>query len=77
MRRLRLALAAALAATLIIAAPVGAAGATRPAAQTDATTHRATVDRSLALVELKGAPLATYSKTSPTQGKKIDFSAAA
>src|SRR6187431_3038959 len=32
------------------------------------------VDRSSALVELSGAPLATYEKTRPAKGKKIDFS---
>jgi minor extracellular serine protease Vpr len=32
------------------------------------------VDTSSALVELKGAPLATYEKTRPAKGRKIDFS---
>lgn len=32
------------------------------------------VDRSSALVELSGAPVATYEKTRPAKGRKIDFS---
>lgn len=37
------------------------------------TAGRATQDQTRAVMQLKGAPLATYSKTKPTQGKKIDF----
>jgi subtilisin family serine protease len=33
-----------------------------------------TVDTGSAIVQLKGDPLSTYSKTKPPQGKKIDFS---
>ncbi len=33
-----------------------------------------TVDTGSALVQLQGAPLATYEKTKPAKGKKIDFS---
>jgi minor extracellular serine protease Vpr len=40
---------------------------------TDATLSSPRVDTSSALVQLKGDPLATYVKTKPTQGKKIDF----
>ena len=36
-----------------------------------------TVDQGAVLVELKGAPLATYEKTKPEPGKKIDFSSTA
>lgn len=37
----------------------------------------ATVDTGSALVQLKGAPLATSEKTKPQKGKKIDFSSSA
>lgn len=37
----------------------------------------ATVDYGSALVQLAGEPLATYEKTKPPKGKKIDFSSAA
>ncbi len=40
----------------------------------DATNNGPRVDTSSALVQLKGDPLATYVKTKPPQGKKIDFS---
>lgn len=43
---------------------------------TDATTQRAVVDKQYALVQLQGAPLATYAKTHPAPGKKIDFNSA-
>ncbi len=38
-----------------------------------ATVARATEDQEYALVQLKGEPLATYVKTKPAHGKKIDF----
>ena len=38
------------------------------------TSTRATRDTSIALVQLNGDPLATYVKTKPAKGKKIDFS---
>lgn len=41
---------------------------------TDGTTTGPKVDSEYALVQLKGEPLATYTKTKPPQGKKIDFS---
>ncbi|MHB8890578.1 MAG: S8 family serine peptidase [Candidatus Limnocylindrales bacterium] len=75
MRRLRLAFAAALSAALIASVPGGAL-AVSPRVQTDGTATRATVDQAYALVQLKGAPLSTYAKTKPAQGKKIDFSSA-
>ena len=43
-----------------------------PGADTPATGPR--VDKSSALVQLRGEALATYAKTKPAQGKKIDFS---
>jgi subtilisin family serine protease len=67
-RRLTLALAAALIAALVVGAPAGAA--TRP--QVDGTA-KATRDRTYALVQLRGAPLSTSVKTRPAPGKKIDF----
>jgi subtilisin family serine protease len=77
-RRTRLAVAGALVAALTIAAPVGAAS---PRAYDGSTTDgkaaaRPAVDRAYALVELKGAPLSTYSKTKPAAGKKVDFDSA-
>ena len=69
MTHLRLALAAAaLALGALAAGPVGAA-----ATSDGAAAARPTEDREYALVQLKGDPLATYSKTKPAQGKKIDF----
>src|SRR5439155_7869727 len=53
---------------LIAGAAGNAAGGT-----SDATTSQAGVDKAYALVQLKGDPLATYVKTKPAQGKKIDF----
>jgi minor extracellular serine protease Vpr len=56
---------AALAAMLSPAAQAGA--------RSDSTTVRATQDAGYALVQLQGEPLATYVKTKPPKGKKIDF----
>ncbi len=42
-------------------------------ASSDAKVIGARVDTTSALVQLKGAPLSTYVKTKPAQGKKIDF----
>ncbi len=39
----------------------------------DATLTGPSVDKTTALVQLKGDPLSTYAKTKPAQGKKIDF----
>jgi len=41
--------------------------------RSDATSTRPDQDRAYALVQLAGEPLATYVKTKPPQGKKIDF----
>ncbi len=73
MRRTRAMLAAALIAVLFAAAPASAA----PRSQSDSTAARPTVDKSIALVQLKGDPLSTSAKTKPAKGKKIDFSSAA
>ena len=70
MRRLKLTLAAAVTAALIVGAPVGAA-THRPG--TDATAGKASVAHGYALVQLKGAPLAISSKTKAAPGKKLDF----
>jgi subtilisin family serine protease len=58
----------ALALGALFAVPVSAGG---PAS--DATVAQPTVDTDYALVQLNGEPLATYVKTKPPQGKKIDF----
>ena len=44
-----------------------------PPAQTDSTKVRPTVDKSVALVQLKGEPVTTYAKTKPTNGKKVNL----
>ena len=49
-------------------------GVTPSDSKSRATGVRQRVDQSSALVELKGVPLATYEKTRPAKGKKIDFS---
>jgi subtilisin family serine protease len=43
------------------------------AQRSDSTTVRASQDNDYALVQLNGEPLATYVKTKPPAGKKIDF----
>ncbi len=63
--------AAALALGILLALPANAAGKI-----SDAAVSRQTVDADYALVQLKGDPLATYSKTKPAHGKKIDFNSA-
>lgn len=68
-RRLRAVTTAAVAVVLGIGVATSSAGG--PA--TDGSSS-ATVDTGSALVQLKGAPLATYEKTKPAKGKKIDFS---
>ena len=69
-------MATAMVAVLVVAAPVGAAGPTTNGTQSNSTKAAPTVDKAYALVQLKGAPLSTYSKTKPPQGKKVDFSSA-
>lgn len=62
---LALALAGALSLPTAYAAP-------RPSSDS-ATSNRPSQDTSTALVQLNGEPLATYVKTKPAKGKKIDF----
>ena len=71
MRSLRLALAAAVMAAIVVGAPAGAASRT----QSDAAA-KTTVSSAYALVQLTGAPLSTSVKTKPAPGKKVDFSSA-
>jgi minor extracellular serine protease Vpr len=57
----------------VIALGVGGSATTRPNANADAFTQGPDVDRSSAIVQLKGDPLTTHSATKPAAGKKIDF----
>src|SRR4029453_4821442 len=57
----------------VIALGVGGSATTRPNANADAFTQGPDVDRSSAIVQLKGDPLPTHSATKPAAGKKIDF----
>jgi minor extracellular serine protease Vpr len=70
--KLGIAVMAAAAALLSVGVSVGVAGGR----VTDGGSATAGIDFGSALVELKGAPLSTYEKTKPPQGKKIDFSSA-
>ena len=72
MRRIRSALALGAIAALVASAPIGAA-APRNGANSDHSRARATVDRTTALVQLRGAPLATAASTKPSGGKKVDL----
>ena len=77
MRRFRTALVFGVLASLVLSLPVGAASVgSRGGGNSDSTKARQSVDRSLALVQLKLAPLSTAAKTKPAKGKKIDFSSA-
>jgi minor extracellular serine protease Vpr len=69
-RHLRIALATALTAVLVISATASAASYPL----TDATAAGGSTAKGYALVQLKGSPLSTYARTRPAQGKKIDFS---
>ncbi len=60
-----------MAALLAVGAGTGLAGSR---GSTDGLPASAGVDTGSALVQLEGAPLSTYEKTKPPQGKKIDFS---
>lgn len=57
----------------VTAVPAGAISNMQTAPNGEGNTNRQRVDKSYALVQLKGEPLATYSKTKPPQGKKVDF----
>ncbi len=65
----RLTLTAAAALSVLTLGMVSAHAAPR----SDSTSARATQDNDYALVQLNGEPLATYVKTKPPAGKKIDF----
>src|SRR5438034_3874270 len=57
----------------VIALGVGRSATTRPNASADALNRGPDVDRSSAIVQLKGDPVSTHSATKPAAGKKIDF----
>src|SRR6266446_1978219 len=57
----------------VIALGVGGSATTRPNANADAFNPGPDVDRSSAIVKLKGDPLSTHSITKTAAGKKIDF----
>jgi minor extracellular serine protease Vpr len=57
----------------MIAFGVGGSATTGPNANADAFNQGPDVDRSSAIVQLKGDPLTTHSATKPAAGKKIDF----
>ena len=67
-RPMRLNLIAAAFATLALAL-----ASAHAAPRSDSTSTRVTQDRDYAIVQLNGEPLATYVKTKPPAGKKIDF----
>jgi len=69
--RLNLLAAAALAAVALTAPSVHAAQGS------DSTIARATQDNDYVLVQFNGDPLATYARTKPQPGKKIDFNGSA
>ena len=51
-----------------------AAGPAAAAGEAKGNNARATQDSGYALVQLDGEPLATYARTAPPKGKKVDFS---
>jgi subtilisin family serine protease len=61
----------------VIALGVGRSGSTQPNGNTDAAIEGPSADTSIAVVQLKGEPLSTYSATKPTAGSKIDFRSSA
>jgi minor extracellular serine protease Vpr len=63
----------ALCAALAIASLTLVAPPTLAAQNTEAAAARPKEDRAYALVQLAGEPLASYAKTRPARGKKIDF----
>ncbi|HZR06170.1 MAG TPA: S8 family serine peptidase [Candidatus Udaeobacter sp.] len=58
----------------VIAFGVGGSATTRPNANADAFNQGPDVDRSSAIVQLKGDPISVHSATKPVAGRKIDFS---
>jgi hypothetical protein len=57
----------------VIAIGVGGSATTRPNVNADAPNRGPDLDRTSAIVQLKGDPLSTHSATKPAAGKKIDF----
>src|SRR5437773_3875783 len=57
----------------VIALGVGGSATTRPNANADAFNPGPDVDRSSAIVQLKGDPIGVHSATNPIKGRKIDF----
>ena len=57
----------------VIALGVGGSATTRPNVNADAFNQGPDVDRSSAIVQLKGDPISVHSATKPAAGKKIDF----
>ena len=57
----------------VIALGVGRSGTSRPNPNADAFNQGPDMDRSSAIVQLRGDPLSTHSVTKPASGKKIDF----
>jgi minor extracellular serine protease Vpr len=57
----------------VIALGVGGSATTRPNANADAFNRGPDVDRSSAIVQLRGDPVSTHSATKSAAGKKIDF----
>src|SRR5947208_13539670 len=51
----------------------GGAKSSRPDGSTDNFKNHPVMDKSSAIVQLKGEPLSKESSTKPAQGKKIDF----
>ncbi|HSW41681.1 MAG TPA: S8 family serine peptidase [Patescibacteria group bacterium] len=72
---MRIAMAGALVGVLALAVPTGAVGprAYDGGSADGPTTGRATVDDEHALVQLRGEPLSTDTRTKPGPGQKIDF----
>jgi minor extracellular serine protease Vpr len=62
--------------TIVFLAAMLAAGAALASPAPDGVSTRPTQDNSYALVQLNGEPLATYVRTAPPKGKKVDFSSA-
>src|SRR5213592_4813596 len=63
-------------ALVALALTIAVAGATAGGPVSDGPSAAPGIDTSSAIVQLNGEPLATYVKTKPPQGKKIDFSSA-
>src|SRR5262245_33600878 len=57
----------------VIAFAFGGSATTRSNVNTDAVARHPDMDRSSAIVQLKGDPVSTHSATKPATGKKIDF----